>query len=107
MFSSTNEIVQRIRILSDEYGWLISSKAILRATTESRPYSRAPSKSLNPIKKPRISKSETNSNDQNSNDQNEKNPKASYHAAFVLDFEHLNFGFVSDFVLRASNLGRL
>jgi hypothetical protein len=27
-----------------------------------------------------------------------------YHAAFVLDFEHLNFGFVSDFVLRASNL---
>ena len=42
----------------------------------------------------------------NSNDQNEKNPKASYHAAFVLDFEHLNFEFVSDFVLRASDLGR-
>ena len=30
-----------------------------------------------------------------------------YQGAFVLDFEHLNFGFVSDFVLRASNLGRL
>jgi hypothetical protein len=55
----------------------------------------------------RISKFETNSNDQNSNDQNEKNLKASYHAAFVSDFEHLNFGFVSDFGLRASNLGRL
>jgi hypothetical protein len=32
-----------------------------------------------------------------------RKPKASYHAAFVLDFEHLNFGFVSYFVLRASN----
>jgi hypothetical protein len=31
---------------------------------------------INPIKKPRISKFETNSNDRNSNDQNEKNPKA-------------------------------
>ena len=54
----------------------------------------------------RISKLETNSNDRNSNYQNEKNPKALYRAAFVLDFEHLNLGFVSDFVLRASNLGR-
>jgi hypothetical protein len=52
----------------------------------------------------RISKFETNSNDRNSNDQNEKKLKASYHAAFVLNFEHLDFGFVSDFVLRASNL---
>jgi hypothetical protein len=26
---------------------------------------------------------------------------------FVLNFEHFNFGFVSDFVLRASNLRRL
>jgi hypothetical protein len=49
----------------------------------------------------RISKFETNSNDRNSNDQNKKNPKASYHAALVLDFEHLNFDIVSDFVLRA------
>jgi hypothetical protein len=56
----------------------------------------------NPIKSEnRISKFETNSNDRN-----EKNPKALYHDAFVLDFEHLNLGFVSDFVLRASNLER-
>jgi hypothetical protein len=28
--------------------------------------------------------------------------KAPYHAAFVLDFEHLDFGFVSDFEIRIS-----
>ncbi len=48
----------------------------------------------------------TNSNDRNSNDQNEEKLKASYHAVFVLNFVHLDFGFVSDFVLRASNLNR-
>jgi amino acid adenylation domain-containing protein len=46
----------------------------------------------------RISKHETNSKDQNSNDQNEVSP------CIVLNFEHLNFGFVSDFEIRASNL---
>nr|NIM15891.1 hypothetical protein [Candidatus Aminicenantes bacterium]NIM82675.1 hypothetical protein [Candidatus Aminicenantes bacterium]NIN22048.1 hypothetical protein [Candidatus Aminicenantes bacterium]NIN45805.1 hypothetical protein [Candidatus Aminicenantes bacterium]NIN88643.1 hypothetical protein [Candidatus Aminicenantes bacterium] len=51
----------------------------------------------------RNSKFETNPNDQNSNDQNEKNLKALYHAVFVLDFEHLNFEFVSDFDIRFSD----
>ncbi|MDQ1355459.1 MAG: hypothetical protein QG657_5769, partial [Acidobacteriota bacterium] len=46
-------------------------------------------------------KSETNPNETNSNDQN-KNQY--FGAAFVLDFEHLNFDTVSNFVLRASNL---
>jgi hypothetical protein len=50
----------------------------------------------------RISKSETNPNDQNSNAQNEKNLNASFHT--VLNFEHLDFEFVSYFVLRASDL---
>jgi hypothetical protein len=30
--------------------------------------------------------------------------KASYNAVFVLNFENLNFGFVSNFGFRASNL---
>ncbi|NIM15215.1 MAG: amino acid adenylation domain-containing protein [Candidatus Aminicenantes bacterium] len=46
----------------------------------------------------RISKYETNPNDQNSNDRNDANN------LIVLDFEHLNFEFVSDFEFRASNL---
>jgi len=46
----------------------------------------------------RISKSETNSNDQNANDRNKGN------VPIVLNFEHLNFDIVSNFVLRASNL---
>jgi amino acid adenylation domain-containing protein len=46
----------------------------------------------------RISKFETNPNDQNSNDQNGTT------ASIVLNFEHLNFEFVSDFEFRASNL---
>jgi tyrocidine synthetase-3 len=45
-----------------------------------------------------ISKFETNPNDRNSNDRN----KISTY--IVLNFEHLNFGFVSDFEFRASNL---
>jgi syringomycin synthetase protein SyrE len=46
----------------------------------------------------RISKSETNPNDQNSNDQNKKS------MPIVLDFEHLDFEFVSSFGFRASDL---
>jgi amino acid adenylation domain-containing protein len=46
----------------------------------------------------RMSKFETNPNDQNSNDQNEVIP------GIVLNFEHLDFEFVSDFEFRASNL---
>jgi bacitracin synthase 3 len=46
----------------------------------------------------RISKSETNPNNRNSNDQKKAN---SYN---VLDFETLNFEFVSNFEFRASNL---
>ncbi|MCU0286365.1 MAG: amino acid adenylation domain-containing protein [Acidobacteria bacterium] len=46
-------------------------------------------------------KSETNPNDQNTNDQNKNHhPRA----VSVLNFENLNFEFVSNFVLRASNL---
>ncbi|NIM14691.1 MAG: amino acid adenylation domain-containing protein [Candidatus Aminicenantes bacterium] len=45
----------------------------------------------------RISKFETNTNDQNSNDQNEIS------TPIVLNFEHLDFEFVSDFEFRASN----
>ncbi|NIM12056.1 MAG: amino acid adenylation domain-containing protein [Candidatus Aminicenantes bacterium] len=45
----------------------------------------------------RISKSETNPNDRNSNDQNRIAP------CIVLNFEHLNFEFVSNFEIRASN----
>ncbi len=36
---------------------------------------------------------------QNTNDQNKKKFKASYNAVFVLNFENLNFGFVSNFML--------
>jgi amino acid adenylation domain-containing protein len=46
----------------------------------------------------RISKSETNINDQNPNDQNKVS------TPIVLNFEHLNFEFVSNFEFRASNL---
>nr|NIM13338.1 AMP-binding protein [Candidatus Aminicenantes bacterium]NIM79024.1 AMP-binding protein [Candidatus Aminicenantes bacterium]NIN19335.1 AMP-binding protein [Candidatus Aminicenantes bacterium]NIN85976.1 AMP-binding protein [Candidatus Aminicenantes bacterium]NIO82244.1 AMP-binding protein [Candidatus Aminicenantes bacterium] len=46
----------------------------------------------------RISKSETNPNDRNSNDQND------IVTPIVLNFEHLNFEFVSNFEFRASNL---
>jgi amino acid adenylation domain-containing protein len=46
----------------------------------------------------RISKSETNPNDRNSNDRNEIIP------GVVLNFEHLDFEFISDFEFRASNL---
>jgi amino acid adenylation domain-containing protein len=46
----------------------------------------------------RISKFETNPNDKNSNDQNKIS------TPIVLDFEHLNFEFVSDFEFRASDL---
>ncbi len=46
----------------------------------------------------RISKSETNPNDKNSNDQNKSS------TPIVLNFEHLNFEFVSNFEFRASNL---
>jgi amino acid adenylation domain-containing protein len=46
----------------------------------------------------RISKSETNLNDQNPNDQNKVS------TPIVLNFEHLNFEFVSNFEFRASNL---
>ncbi|NIM16119.1 MAG: amino acid adenylation domain-containing protein [Candidatus Aminicenantes bacterium] len=46
----------------------------------------------------RISKHETNSNDQNSNDQNKIS------TPIVLNFENLNFEFVSNFEFRASNL---
>ncbi|MCU0289464.1 MAG: amino acid adenylation domain-containing protein, partial [Acidobacteria bacterium] len=46
-------------------------------------------------------KSETNPNDQNPNDQNKNHH---FGADFVLDFEHLNFEFVSCFEFRASNL---
>jgi non-ribosomal peptide synthetase component F len=49
----------------------------------------------------RISKSETNSNDQNSNDQNKIS------TSIVLNLEHLNFEFVSNFEFRASNLDSL
>jgi len=45
----------------------------------------------------RISKHETNSNDRNLND---INGKRKYHAAFVLNFDHLDFDIVSDFVIR-------
>jgi hypothetical protein len=45
----------------------------------------------------------TNSNDQNLNDQN-KNGSSKQFGAFVLNFEHLNFGFVSDFDIRISDL---
>jgi hypothetical protein len=48
-------------------------------------------------------KFETNSNDQNLNDQN-KNSNSKQFGAFVLNFEHLNFGFVSDFDIRISDL---
>jgi amino acid adenylation domain-containing protein len=46
-------------------------------------------------------KSETNPNDPNSNDQNKKA------GVTVLDFEHLNFEFVSNFEIHASNLSAL
>ena len=46
----------------------------------------------------RISKFETNSNDQN------KKTVDNAPDLFVLDFENLNFGFVSDFGFRASDL---
>jgi amino acid adenylation domain-containing protein len=46
----------------------------------------------------RISKSETNPNDQNSNDQNHSG------LCHVLDLEHLDFEFVSNFEFRASDL---
>ncbi|MCU0289388.1 MAG: amino acid adenylation domain-containing protein, partial [Acidobacteria bacterium] len=49
----------------------------------------------------RKSKSETKPNDQNTNDQNKNHHHG---AALVLNFENLNFEFVSNFVLRASNL---
>ena len=45
-------------------------------------------------------KSETNPNDKNSNDQNKKR---NFGAAFVLNFENLNFEFVSNFEFRASD----
>ena len=48
-------------------------------------------------------KFETNSNDQKLNDQN-KNVSSKQFVAFVLNFEHLNFGFVSDFDIRISDL---
>jgi len=48
-------------------------------------------------------KSETNPNDQKPNDQNE-NSRLRRRIAFVLNFEFLNFEFVSNFVLRASDL---
>jgi hypothetical protein len=48
----------------------------------------------------RISKIETNLNDRNINDQN---VKPHYQTVFVLNFEHSNFEFVSDFVLRISD----
>jgi hypothetical protein len=48
-------------------------------------------------------KFETNSNGQNLNDQN-KNDNSKQFRAFVLNFEHLNFGFVSDFDIRISDL---
>jgi hypothetical protein len=51
----------------------------------------------------RISKSETNSNDRNLNDQN-KNSNIKQFAAFVLNFEHLNFDIVSDFDIGISDL---
>jgi len=47
---------------------------------------------------------QTNPNDQNTNDQNKKKFKASYNAVLVLNFENLNFGFVSNFGFRDSNL---
>jgi 2'-5' RNA ligase len=49
------------------------------------------------------SKSETNPNAQNPNDQNENN-HLRRQIVFVLNFENLNFEFVSNFVLRASDL---
>jgi len=48
-------------------------------------------------------KFETNPNDQKPNDQNE-NSRLRRRIAFVLNFEFLNFEFVSNFVLRASDL---
>jgi hypothetical protein len=48
-------------------------------------------------------KYETNPNDQNPNDQNE-NSRIRRQIVFVLNFEFLNFEFVSNFVLRASDL---
>jgi hypothetical protein len=48
-------------------------------------------------------KFETNSNAQNLNDQN-KNSGIKQFGAFVLNFEHLNFVFVSDFDIRISDL---
>ncbi|MCU0286404.1 MAG: amino acid adenylation domain-containing protein, partial [Acidobacteria bacterium] len=50
------------------------------------------------IRNPKL---ETNPNNQNLNDQNKKRNSG---AALVLNFENLNFEFVSNFVLRASNL---
>jgi hypothetical protein len=44
-------------------------------------------------------KSETNSTDRNLNEQN-KNFNSEQFGAFVLNFEHLNFRFVSDFDIR-------
>jgi len=46
---------------------------------------------------------QTNPNDLNPNDQNE-NSRLRRPIAFVLNFEFLNFEFVSNFVLRASDL---
>jgi non-ribosomal peptide synthetase component F len=50
------------------------------------------------------SRVQTNPNETNPNDQNKSQP---FGAAFVLDFEHLNFEFVSNFDIRASNLNSL
>jgi hypothetical protein len=48
-------------------------------------------------------KFETNSNHQNLNYQN-KNGSSKWFEAFVLNFGHLNFVFVSDFDIRISDL---
>jgi hypothetical protein len=48
-------------------------------------------------------KFETNSNYQNLNDQN-KSGSSKWFGAFVLNFEHLNLRFVSDFDIRISDL---
>jgi len=48
-------------------------------------------------------KFETNSNNQNLNDQNKKSSSKEFWA-FVLNFKHLHFRFVSEFDIRISDL---
>ncbi len=55
----------------------------------------------------RSTKFETISNDQNTNDQNKNECKDFLANINVLNFEYLIFGFVSNFVLRASDFEKI